>query len=51
MQIKSGIRARCVVSLPEQLGNADIDDKQLAKLIQKGGSPELKKILKSVMKN
>ena len=50
-QIKSGMRFRLPVLLPEDLQNEGVDDKHIAELFKTVAPPDAKKILKAAMKH
>jgi hypothetical protein len=49
-QIKSGMRFRMLVALPEDLSNEGVDDQYLAEIVEKIAPSEVKKILKAAVK-
>ncbi len=49
-QIKSGIRLKLPVPLPEDLANEHVDDEHIAEIFKKVAPPHAKKILKAALK-
>lgn len=50
-QIKSGMRFRMLVEMPDDLPNEGVDDKHLTEIIKKAAPPEFKRILKAATKD